>query len=209
MEEPSASASPLPSSTFVDATTTRKARVYVHVYDLNRDVNAYTWPCGLGGIFHTGTEVTEDGAASSTGASGGSAAASGASVHGNASSLMRAWGGREYAFGYHEYANETGVFDIAAKSAPFPAVYRETLDMGESELTREAREQVIGRLKKEFTGPSYDLLERNCNTFTEALVLALTGRKVPGWVNRLATKVNDRQTENTSLLGFVGIYWCV
>ena len=41
-------------------------------------------------------------------------------------------------------------------------------------------------LRRDFPGPSYDLLKRNCNTFTETMVKVLTGKSVPGYVNRLA-----------------------
>ena len=97
--------------------------------------------------------------------------------------------GREYAFGYHDAPNETGVFDLEPRGAPAPAVYRETIEIGETKYSVEECERVIGRLKRAFTGPSYDLLKRNCNSFTEALVEALCpegGGKVPGYVNRLA-----------------------
>jgi len=45
----------------------------------------------------------------------------------------------------------------------------------------------LDALRREFTGPSYDLLKRNCNSFTEALVERLTGKTIPGYINRLAT----------------------
>ena len=96
--------------------------------------------------------------------------------------------GREYAFGYHDEDNETGVFDLEPRAAPAPAVFRETIEIGETKYSVEECARVIGRLKRAFPGPSYDLLKRNCNTFTEALVEALCpeGGKVPGYVNRLA-----------------------
>jgi len=95
--------------------------------------------------------------------------------------------GREYAFGYHDEATVTGVFDIRPRSAPPPAKFRETIEFGEIASSRDEVEEKLSALRKKFTGPSYDLLKRNCNTFTEEFVKALTGREVPGYVNRLAT----------------------
>ena len=93
---------------------------------------------------------------------------------------------REYAFGYHDDANVTGVFDIAPKSAPHPAKYRETIEIGTSLLTEDQFADALEALRRDFPGPSYDLLKRNCNTFTETMVKVLTGKSVPGYVNRLA-----------------------
>lgn len=93
---------------------------------------------------------------------------------------------REYAFGYHDDANVTGVFDIAPKSAPHPAKYRETIEIGASLLTEDQFADALEALRRDFPGPSYDLLKRNCNTFTETMVKVLTGKSVPGYVNRLA-----------------------
>ncbi|GAA5923103.1 uncharacterized protein JCM15063_003535 [Sporobolomyces koalae] len=42
------------------------------------------------------------------------------------------------------------------------------------------------RRDEEWMGTNYDLLKRNCNTFTEELVRRLTGRSPPPWINRAA-----------------------
>ena len=66
---------------------------------------------------------------------------------------------REYAFGYHDDANVTGVFDIAPKSAPHPAKYRETIEIGTSLLTEDQFADALEALRRDFPGPSYDLLK--------------------------------------------------
>lgn len=38
----------------------------------------------------------------------------------------------------------------------------------------------------EWRGTAYDLLRRNCNTFSDELCMLLTGRRTPGWINRAA-----------------------
>lgn len=43
------------------------------------------------------------------------------------------------------------------------------------------------KASKEFTGPSYNLLTRNCNHFTSHLCQALTGQPAPVWINRAAS----------------------
>jgi len=96
--------------------------------------------------------------------------------------------GKEYAFGYHDDESASGVFAIAPRSAPAPATYRETIELGATPLSEGECERAIARLSREFTGPSYDLLTRNCNSFTEAMAEAVMGEtgKVPAYVNRLA-----------------------
>ncbi|GAA6058542.1 hypothetical protein JCM10212_006981 [Sporobolomyces blumeae] len=57
-------------------------------------------------------------------------------------------------------------------------------------MTRDQRRawRIIQELKRDpaWNGTRYDLLKRNCNSFTEELVRRLTGRTVPAWINRAA-----------------------
>ncbi|KAG0150193.1 hypothetical protein CROQUDRAFT_652603 [Cronartium quercuum f. sp. fusiforme G11] len=39
----------------------------------------------------------------------------------------------------------------------------------------------------DWRGTSYDLLRRNCNTFTDEFCMLLTGRHTPSWINRAAS----------------------
>ncbi|GAA5797346.1 hypothetical protein HPULCUR_002729 [Helicostylum pulchrum] len=78
--------------------------------------------------------------------------------------------GKEYCFGGHEVPNLTGVFVVEPK-------------IGIPELTL----NTIGlTLSDEFMGPSYNLLSRNCNHFTEGFVERLNSKTVPFWINRAA-----------------------
>ena len=46
--------------------------------------------------------------------------------------------------------------------------------------------QIVDSLRSDFQGESYNLLNNNCNCFSNALCLALLGKPLPGYVNRLA-----------------------
>ncbi|KAK4057709.1 hypothetical protein OIO90_001357 [Microbotryomycetes sp. JL221] len=67
-------------------------------------------------------------------------------------------------------------------------------DGGVSEgITYMSRDQrrawrLIEQMKKsdEWRGTRYQLLTRNCNTFTQELVYKLTGTRAPAWINRAA-----------------------
>lgn len=41
-------------------------------------------------------------------------------------------------------------------------------------------------LSKKYRGDTYHLISRNCNHFTDDMCMQLTGKHIPGWVNRLA-----------------------
>lgn len=41
-------------------------------------------------------------------------------------------------------------------------------------------------LASEYHGDMYHLISKNCNHFTDDASYGLTGRSIPGWVNRLA-----------------------
>ncbi|CAN0025907.1 unnamed protein product [Sphacelaria rigidula] len=47
-------------------------------------------------------------------------------------------------------------------------------------------ERALDALRDEFGPDRYNVLTRNCNTFSSALCEALLGRPIPGYVNRLA-----------------------
>lgn len=58
--------------------------------------------------------------------------------------------------------------------------------MGTTDLTEKEIEELLLTLSDEFMGPSYNLLSRNCNHFTEEFVERLNGKTVPFWINRAA-----------------------
>ena len=45
---------------------------------------------------------------------------------------------------------------------------------------------VIDKLRDKFLGNEYHIFNQNCNCFANELVKALTGKQLPGYVNRLA-----------------------
>jgi hypothetical protein len=45
---------------------------------------------------------------------------------------------------------------------------------------------VVDSLREEFPGSSYNIITRNCNTFSNELARLLLDKPVPGYINRLA-----------------------
>jgi len=94
--------------------------------------------------------------------------------------------GREYAFGGHDQRC-SGIFDTAPREAPPPARFRKTVVVGHTTMSpSEVARAVENMGETSYLGCAYHLLERNCNSFVEDLCVELTGRKPPGYINRLA-----------------------
>lgn len=93
--------------------------------------------------------------------------------------------GREYAYGGHEFST-SGVFETPPRMVPGGARFRESVDVGKTNMTAKEVEDLLKKLSREYLGDRYHLLYRNCNHFCDELINLLTGRKPPNWVNRLA-----------------------
>mmetsp|Transcript_17721 Transcript_17721/g.34367 ORF Transcript_17721/g.34367 Transcript_17721/m.34367 type:complete len:255 (+) Transcript_17721:115-879(+) len=88
--------------------------------------------------------------------------------------------GREYSF-----ASGGGIFDSSPKDAP-GAKFRESIELGVFEGGSAELQSAISDLREEFGPDKYNLIRRNCNHFSNALVWRLLRRTIPGHVNRLA-----------------------
>lgn len=42
------------------------------------------------------------------------------------------------------------------------------------------------KLSRKYHGDTYHLIAKNCNHFTEEVCLQVTGKPIPGWINRMA-----------------------
>jgi deubiquitinase DESI2 len=91
----------------------------------------------------------------------------------------------EWSFGACE--SGTGVFSSTPRVPLMNSVYRETVDIGVTTLSQKEIQNVIAELSAAYLGSSYDITTKNCNTFTNALCLKLTGNGIPGWINRAAS----------------------
>jgi len=117
--------------------------------------------------------------------------------------------GIEYAYGANNSEGSTGVFSCIPKHSP-GFEYRTTLDFGSRPLVKRAwvkvdekekntsvyREvvsyvdgrEVMKEMAKEYLGPDYDLLRKNCCTFARdaSLRLGIRQDEIPSWFMNLA-----------------------
>jgi hypothetical protein len=86
--------------------------------------------------------------------------------------------GREWAF------SNTGVFASRPRWHPIHK-YRQTIVVGYVGYSSEDVATImVDELSDEWEGWSYDLLSRNCCTFSRAVCKRLTGNDIPDWVDR-------------------------
>lgn len=90
----------------------------------------------------------------------------------------------EYGFGAHEFPT-SGVFEVEPKSCP-GFVYRRTVWLGTTNMSRTEFRSFMEHLAGKYHGDTYHLISKNCNHFTDDVCKQLTGKAIPGWVNRLA-----------------------
>ncbi|PKA63362.1 DeSI-like protein [Apostasia shenzhenica] len=92
--------------------------------------------------------------------------------------------GLEYGFGAHDFPT-SGVFEVEPRSCP-GFVHRCTIPLGHMNMPPSDFRTFLESMAAEYHGDTYHLISKNCNHFTEDLCLRLTGKQIPGWINRLA-----------------------
>ncbi|XP_022729452.1 deSI-like protein At4g17486 isoform X2 [Durio zibethinus] len=92
--------------------------------------------------------------------------------------------GKEYGFGAHDFP-VSGVFEVEPKCCPGFS-YRCSISLGHINMPFSEFRVFIVSLASEYHGDTYHLISKNCNHFTDDMAHRLTGKHIPGWVNRLA-----------------------
>eukprot|EP00252_Welwitschia_mirabilis_P026503 TRINITY_DN8717_c0_g1_i2.p1 TRINITY_DN8717_c0_g1~~TRINITY_DN8717_c0_g1_i2.p1 ORF type:complete len:289 (-),score=26.33 TRINITY_DN8717_c0_g1_i2:295-1161(-) len=92
--------------------------------------------------------------------------------------------GVEYAFGAHDYPT-SGVFEVEPRQCP-GFTFRKSIYIGNTHLSPSQLRAFIERIAGDYNGDTYHLIAKNCNHFCRDVCFKLTGKSIPGWVNRLA-----------------------
>lgn len=93
--------------------------------------------------------------------------------------------GVEWSYGLREEG--TGVFDCEPRGCEDGGhKYRESLPMGDTSMSSEEIDALIEKLKGEWKGADYDLLKKNCCSFSNAMCQELGVGPIPSWVMNLA-----------------------
>ncbi|URE04888.1 UPF0326 protein [Musa troglodytarum] len=104
--------------------------------------------------------------------------------------------GQEYGFGAHDYPT-SGVFEVEPKSCP-GFIFRRSVWLGTTDMSRSEFRILIEDLAGKYHGDTYNLIIKNCNHFTDEVCMHLTGKPIPGWVNRLARLEDDFDSFSSS-----------
>jgi len=91
--------------------------------------------------------------------------------------------GAEWSYGYT--SEDTGLFPCDPKGCASHK-YRESINLGETDLTEKEVGALIEKFAAEWQGNEYDVVFKNCTHFTKAFAEALHVKEVPKWVTSLA-----------------------
>lgn len=109
--------------------------------------------------------------------------------------------GSEWSYGFLDEG--TGVFDCEPKQCEMHQ-YRESLPMGDTSLSEKQIKEVLDRLSAEWPGSEYDLLRKNCCSFSNTLCMELGVGPIPAWVTNLAaagaTLRVDKASEGAAMM---------
>ncbi|CAH1426455.1 unnamed protein product [Lactuca virosa] len=92
--------------------------------------------------------------------------------------------GMEYGFGAHDYSI-SGVFEVEPKRCPGFS-YRCSISLGHLSMSASEFREFIEAMASDYHGDTYHLISKNCNHFSDDISQRITGKRIPGWVNRLA-----------------------
>lgn len=95
--------------------------------------------------------------------------------------------GKEYAYGGHDKRGMTGVYWTRPKTEPPGGTFKSEILHGFTLRPHDEIEAILKEASEVFQGTSYNLLNKNCNHFTQYLCQKLTGRSGPSWLNRAAS----------------------
>jgi len=105
----------------------------------------------------------------------------------------------EYCYGAHEYPT-SGVYEVEPRNCP-GFIFRRSVLLGTTSMSRSDFRSYMEKLSRKYHGDTYHLIAKNCNHFTEEVCLQLTGKPIPGWINRLA-RVGKRYNKPFSVLSY-------
>ncbi|XP_059276855.1 deSI-like protein At4g17486 isoform X2 [Lycium ferocissimum] len=97
--------------------------------------------------------------------------------------------GMEYGYGAHDFPI-SGVFEVEPKSCP-GFIYRCSVPLGRIKMPPSEFQAFLENVASEYHGDTYHLISKNCNHFTDDIAQRLTGKGIPGWINRLARAEED------------------
>jgi len=92
--------------------------------------------------------------------------------------------GKEYSFGGSK-ANQSGIFACNPTRCPMHT-YRESVYLGDCYLPRGAVKAILNSMVSKWMGPTYDMLRKNCCTFSNEFAIELGVGEIPRWTHRLA-----------------------
>lgn len=82
--------------------------------------------------------------------------------------------------------NSSGIYPMRPKVGVPGIKLRQSIHIGRTNLPSEEINILIRDFSQKYQGTSYNMIHRNCNHFSNDFSIAITGKGIPGWINRLA-----------------------
>lgn len=92
--------------------------------------------------------------------------------------------GQEWSFG-GSVENVSGIFSSEPRRCEMHT-YRQSIFLGDCDKSPEEVEKILRKLMPAWKGPMYDLLHKNCCSFSDVFAQELGVGKIPKWVHSLA-----------------------
>lgn len=111
---------------------------------------------------------------------------------------------REWSYGATE--SGSGVY-CSKPRADTQHAFKETIEMGYTQLSQDELRRILAEMMAEWHGADYNLLNRNCCSFSNQLCEKLGVGPIPSWVNRFATAGTElKQSAEAGIEAAKGAY---
>eukprot|EP01060_Flectonema_neradi_P001981 TRINITY_DN11208_c0_g1_i1.p1 TRINITY_DN11208_c0_g1~~TRINITY_DN11208_c0_g1_i1.p1 ORF type:complete len:200 (+),score=39.89 TRINITY_DN11208_c0_g1_i1:52-600(+) len=111
--------------------------------------------------------------------------------------------GEEWSFGFTDDPNDSGLFSCEPKGCSMHQ-YRESINMGQTTMSKHEVSQLLKSMEPEWKSGAYDLLSRNCCSFSNAFCNGLGVGNIPERLTRLAAAGSSVRNAGASVVSGVG-----
>ena len=111
--------------------------------------------------------------------------------------------GKEWSFGFTDNAEDSGLFHSEPMKCDMHQ-YRESIEMGNTTLTKKEVADLLTNMEPDWKSGAYDLLSRNCCTFSDAFCQGLGVGKIPERITCLAAAGSTVRDAGRSVVSSVG-----
>lgn len=88
-------------------------------------------------------------------------------------------------------------------------VYHESIQLGETDLSADEVVTLVKKMKRDWLGQEYHMLDRNCCNFADVFSQELVGEPIPSWVTRFPHIASQAAAHLDEVIDVNGIVGCM